>query len=76
MNNVVHYYMVRSVIKRWRTHSHFMNQDAEAPPIDHLIITFLQYDFWGKVLSCAAQGICEVLALVPKSLREPEICQF
>ena len=76
MNDIVHYYMIRSVVIRRRAHSHFINQDAEAPPIDHLIITSLKDNFWSQVLSCTAQGICEVLALVPESLGESEICQF
>jgi len=51
---------------------HFVDEDAQCPPVDWFAVSFVHDDFRCDVLRCAAQGVCFGRAV----LGEPEICEF
>jgi hypothetical protein len=58
MHNVIHSDHVGSVVEGWNSHCHFVDKNAECPPINHFVVPTLKDHFRSEVLSCATQSIC------------------
>ena len=63
------------LLERIDSTDHLIEEHAEAPPIDSETVTDRLYYFRGKILWCAAEGIClSILGLL--DLAQTKICQL
>ena len=63
------------LLERIDSTDHLIEEHAEAPPIDTKTVTDRLYYFRGKILRCAAEGIClSILGLL--DLAQTKICQL
>ena len=53
----------------------FVDENAQCPPIDVLIVGFTSIDLVGDVFGCAAQSSCSMI-FIDVRLRQTEIAQF
>ena len=57
------------ILERRVASEHFIEQDAESPPIDRKTMTLIQQYFWRNVLGSSANSVCTFF----DDLREAEI---
>ena len=60
------------ITERIYTDEHFVDENAQAPPIHRFSVTLLQENLRSEVLRRSAQGVC----LAVYELREAEVCQL
>jgi hypothetical protein len=45
------------IIEWINTCQHFVDQNSECPPVNWLSMSFIEKNFWGKILRCSAKRV-------------------
>ena len=56
-DEVVHLVLIL-VEEGWDAHNHLVDQDAQRPPINRVVVAIAPQHFRGKILSRATEGVC------------------
>ena len=56
-DEVVHLVLIL-VEEGWDAHNHLVDQDAQRPPINRVVVAVTPQHFRGKILSRATEGVC------------------
>lgn len=74
-NDLVHGVLI-AVVEGWDAYNHLIYQDAHAPPVHGLIVSFACDDLRGEIFRGPAEGLSEVLItyhLSKAEVRQAEI---
>ena len=69
---LIHRLLVR-VVKRRKANNHLVDQNADGPPVDCVVVPLVLDDLWSQVFRRPSEGACEIA--VCHLFGKSEICE-